>query len=602
MANLQDLLPLTNNLSLLYIDKNDTNRTFMSKSLEKIFKYIDYSEDGYDALNQFRINTHDIIIVDIDVPSSSGIQLIKNIKSHNPNQKIILTTKTILQDDMVELINLGIGSYLVKPFTIDKLLDALDKLVNSFLLKTQNLDLSKKVNLIKKEHSLVLNKLDEQDKKSKETILYERKRIGKLLANQKVLEDELNECKNQSTGSKLVSELVPIANKNALQIDLKKHGNKALLYLNIDHFNLINKIYGMGVANRLLKEVTAKLKQLCSDFSTLYHITADEFAILLTENNISKAGELSTKIQNYFKNRSLNIANYTMDITFSIGMDEGNSLSIFVSSKAASQEARNFGGGKNIFYNSKSIYMESQRELLKWIKIVQDALINDRLIVHYQAVKSNDDSSILHYEVLSRIISDDNTYIDAKKFISPAKKAGIIPKITKIVIEKSFKHFRNNDFSFSINICKDDLYASYLKDYLIKHCETYYIKPERVYLELIENDKVEGGDVLFEYIKELRDAGFNIAVDDFGSDKSIFNHILNVKAKFIKIDSSFIDDLDSNESHKIVVENIVRFAKEVGIKCVAEKVETEEIYDIVRNLGVQYSQGYYISKPSKETN
>jgi len=119
-----------------------------------------------------------------------------------------------------------------------------------------------------------------------------------------------------------------------------------------------------------------------------------------------------------------------------------------------------------------------------------------------------------------------------------------------------------------------------------------------VRLELVEDIIISKTNTLDTQILELKEKGYHVIVDDFGTDKSVYNRMFELKAEYIKIDGTFIKELSKDSAYKVIVKSIVDFAKKSGIKTIAEHVETKEIHAIVKELGIDYSQGYYIGKPS----
>lgn len=160
-----------------------------------------------------------------------------------------------------------------------------------------------------------------------------------------------------------------------------------------------------------------------------------------------------------------------------------------------------------------------------------------------------------------------------------------------MVIDKAFKLFQKNDYNFSINISMHDLHKDYLLSFLHYKCEHYKISPSRVYLEIVEDIIVGKTDILDAQIHEFKNRGYHVIIDDFGTDKSAYNRMFELKAEYIKIDGAFIKELSKDNAHKIIVKSIVDFAKKSGIKTIAEHVESEEVHTIVKEMGVDYSQG-----------
>ena len=599
MAELQDLLPFTKKLSLLFVDTQDSVRNSLCTSLKKIFALVDEASDGYDALNLYKINQYDIVVIDSIVPNMPAMQLIKNIKSIKPGQQIIFTVPALPNaEELMLLVNLGLEGCLVKPYGIEKLLGAISESVQIAYQRMQQNELLERLKTTKTQQENLLEDAKRGEQKLKDELMYERKRLGRLMQAQKELQERIDIYEEKLGTIRNVNELTGAASKHALQEAIKGSRPKALLYLNIDNFDMINSIFGMGQGNKVLLETVKRLESFLPSNAKLFHITADEFVVLLNDPVATQEDMLAEQIAALFKEAPIEVDNNRYNIQFSIGLDRGEAASIFAHAIDASKEAKAQGGGCIRRYRSDSDYIVSQRHNLYWINLVREAIEANRLTAYYQPIISNTDNSVQHFEVLCRIIDPKGQVISAERFIKAAILAGLSTQISRIVIDKAFKDFSGNSHRFSININKSDLEAEYLESFLTYKCERYNVAPERVYLELVEDSSMNNAPHMMQQIERLRSLGFHIAVDDFGTEHSMLSRMLQLQADFIKIDSTFIKDLSTNPFHRLVVENIVQFAKRAGMKTVAEHVDSEELYHIVHDLGVNYSQGFYIGKPS----
>jgi len=176
----------------------------------------------------------------------------------------------------------------------------------------------------------------------------------------------------------------------------------------------------------------------------------------------------------------------------------------------------------------------------------------------------------------------------------------MLPNITRTMIQKSFAAFAANDKNLTINIAESDLREGYLPAYLPRMCDQYGIEPKRVTLEILENISTEGGTDVFRQLCDLRHQGFHLALDDFGSDKSNFQRLQELSVDFIKIDGAFIKDLDTNPNSAKIVRTIKQLADSMGAQVIAEFVATEAIHRKVIELGIEFSQGYFLGKPASE--
>jgi len=577
MAELKDLLPLTKDLSLLYIDEDQELLSNFCNILAKVFQRVDDASDVTLAMGYLKLNSYDIVVVDANSSITNPTTLIQNIVKINPNQEILLTTQTTSKDELLSLYKLQITNLLNKPFKASSLLDQI------FII-------SKK---LKHNRSYLEPKIT----KLSDDLLYERKRIGRFMINEKKLEKTIQEYANNMHISKNVYELTRLPSKYALQNDLDGK-RQSLMYINIDHFDFINTIYGMGKANKLLRECAKRLQVFLPTNAKIFHITADEFVILLDDPSENQDTQLAQQIQALFKESALEFDEYTHFVVFSIGIASGEGKRLFVNAKAASKEARFYGGNSIVIYNPKSQYMQEQKENLYWIGVLKKAFEDDRILNYYQPIVSNKDLNTKHYEVLCRLLDDNGQPVDAIKFIESAKIVGLASQITKIVIDKAFKLFTKNEYNFSINITMYDLHEAYLVDFLRYKCERYNIDPSRVYLEIVEDVLLDRTTIVDEEVAKLKAEGYKVIIDDFSSDRSSYSRMFELKAEYIKIDGTFIRDILTNEAYRVVVKSVVDFAKKSGIKTIAEHVESSEVNELVKELGVDFSQGYFLGKPS----
>ncbi len=588
MPELKEILPLTKELSLLYVDEDQYFLSTTTSELKKLFFRVDDANDATMAIGYAKLNSYDLIIIDTSSSIMSVNQLVKNLQSINQFQNIILTTVETSSEQLLTLYELNLNKVIKKPFSMNLLLDSIYN-ISSKLIHDRSY-MMPHIDKISESSKLDLNKLNKD-------LLYERKRIGRFMLNEKKMGDKIKAYEDKIHIDKNIYELTRLPSKYALQTALGTM-KQSIMYINIDHFDFINSIYGMGKANTLLKECAKRLGMFLPKNAELFHITADEFVILLDEPSEEQDILLSKQIQALFKEAPIEFDEHSHYIIFSIGIDRGEGKKLFVNAKSASKEARYFGGDQTVVFSSKSEYMQEQRESLYWIKVLKKAFEDDKVFTYYQPIINNSNPEKKHYEVLCRLIDDDNNLIDANKFINSAKLIGFITQITRTVIDKAFKKFKDNDYNFSLNISMYDLREEYLVDFLDYKCKKYNISPARVHLEVVEDIVISKYTSMDKQILKLKEMGYHVIIDDFSTDKSAYNRMFDLKAEFIKIDGSFIRGIDKNRANLIIVQSIVQFAKKSGIKTIAEHIETKREYEIVKKLGIDYSQGYLLGKPS----
>jgi EAL domain-containing protein (putative c-di-GMP-specific phosphodiesterase class I) len=164
------------------------------------------------------------------------------------------------------------------------------------------------------------------------------------------------------------------------------------------------------------------------------------------------------------------------------------------------------------------------------------------------------------------------------------------------VIEKALKDFANKKASISINLSIIDILDPKIVSFILDKIDSFD-DPSRLSFEILESEGIENYQEVFDFIKKLKKRGCKIAIDDFGSGYSSFEHMLNLQVDLLKIDASLVKNIDTNKNARITTHAIVTFAKTIGVKTCAEYVHSETILALLKGMGVDYAQGYHLGKP-----
>lgn len=236
---------------------------------------------------------------------------------------------------------------------------------------------------------------------------------------------------------------------------------------------------------------------------------------------------------------------------------------------------------------------------IKWTKKLQDAIRNNRILPYFQPIVDNRSGKCSKYEALVRLIDEEGNVISPYFFLEIAKRTQYYEILTKIVIKKSFDVFKNLESECSINLTIKDILDQETQKYIFSMLEEYKIG-HRVVFEIVESEGIENYDLIIEFINNVKNYGCKISIDDFGSGYSNFEYLLRLKADFIKIDGSLIKNLKTDYSSRVMVSTIVSFAQQLGISTVAEFVSDPELLAIVTEMGIDFSQGYYLGEPKSD--
>jgi EAL domain-containing protein (putative c-di-GMP-specific phosphodiesterase class I) len=177
-----------------------------------------------------------------------------------------------------------------------------------------------------------------------------------------------------------------------------------------------------------------------------------------------------------------------------------------------------------------------------------------------------------------------------------AKLSRLYLKLTRRIIKKAFEYFKDKPYEFSVNVSMDDITDLPTKNYILDLLRNFP-EPSRVVFEILETEEITEFNIVNAFATEVKSMGAKLAIDDFGSGFSNYDYIIKLNVDFLKIDSSLIKNIDTDEDIAIVVESIIYSAKRLGLKTIAEFVHSQEVMDKVKELGVDYIQGYHIDQP-----
>jgi len=544
------------NLKLLYVEDDEEARESTLTTLSLFFQDITIAVDGLDALNTFKKGHFDMIITDINMPNMNGIDMIIKIREINKNVVILVLSAHDNKIYFEQTIKAGIDGYLLKPIDLEQFIDLMYKSVNHINREKELLDYKQNLE----------QKVEEQTQKIKEH-LYTDSLTG--LFNFVKLEDDIESGKFET-----------------------------LIIYDITQLSLIVKQYGRAFSSKLLVKVARSLEQNITPNMRLYKLESDKFAILCSEYSHKYIKEFCEQILAYYDMTPLDIDGIDLTVTFSIGISQiKEDLDSTINAEYALSNAKRIGRRHYFFYDVDDNVISEEKEVIKWLKITKELIEKDAIFPYYQALLDIKTDKIYKYEVLARA-EIDGKIIAPFYFLDAAEKLGLMSSITRMIIQKSFRFFSQNNYEFSINISQRDLLEGYLVGFFEQKLELYGIDPSRVTLEILENVTISiNGKQIQNELDNLKNMGFSIAIDDFGVENSNFGRLVDINFDIVKIDGFFIKNLAKSSKDRLIVESIVSLARTLGMKIVAEYVENKEILDVLIEMGVDYAQGYYIGKP-----
>ena len=389
-------------------------------------------------------------------------------------------------------------------------------------------------------------------------------------------------------------QLTTLPNRQKLLRDMEQKPPNACAIFNIDAFRQVNDLFGIEVGDTILKQLGHWFSEL---EKSAYRTGGDEFTLLFYETHITH--EWLTKrismILSFIEDKLFEAGdNITLQIRMRCGAAFGQEK-LFVHADMALDLAKE----KTIsfyIYEDQHHIQDTYRHNINMATMIRKALINGDIICFYQPIFDIKLGVISKYESLVRMRSIDGTLIAPLTFLPIAKKVKLYPRITQAVVEQACTFFEHRLEEFSINLSIADIENEHTMQFILNTIRKTNTA-SRIVFEILESEGISNYDNVKLFIQEVRALGAKIAIDDFGSGYSNFQHILTLNVDYLKIDGSLIKDIIVNERTRIVVETIVDFAQKMGAKTIAEFVCNEEILQMVTSLGIDFAQGYYIGKP-----
>ncbi len=373
---------------------------------------------------------------------------------------------------------------------------------------------------------------------------------------------------------------------------------EAVCLLNINSFKEVNDFFGHKVGDAILIDVAKLIYESIKkegNHIKLYKFPSDNYCITNTKNCQESFIELIKNIIESVYKKVFIFELYEIDIRITAGISFSNKNNKLITADIALQSEKKDHKDYLVFYDELDKFQEYENNML-WTKKLKSAFINDNIEVYFQPLVNNKTLKVDKYECLVRLIDEDGRVVAPYFFLDISKKSNQYTKLTKIVLEKSFQKFENLPFEFSVNISYEDIENPDFLDFIKELLKKYNIS-NKVVFEILEDESIKNYNLLISFVDEVKALGCKVAIDDFASGYSNFEHLLKMNIDYLKIDASLIKNIATNENSYKITKTIIEFAKNLNLKTIAEFVENEEIFNIVRSLGADYSQGYFFSAP-----
>lgn len=381
-----------------------------------------------------------------------------------------------------------------------------------------------------------------------------------------------------------------------------------LAYLDIDGFKTINETCGSAAGDRLLKQVSTILSAQVRRSDFLARLSGDEFGIIMPFFDIQPALEVMQKIIIAIQHAGFVWQEREYPVTASIGVMAFGQMrdefpNFYSRVTTACHLAKENGGNQYHFIDENDEQVQAQQQSMEWVSGIMEGFSEDRFCLYVQPIVSiNPDEDFSHYEVLIRYRKEDGTIIEPNDFLPPAERYNLIERIDSWVVKKVIGWLQQNRDQvkgkmFSVNLSGRSIGSDTFHRFLRESLTNTDIDLENLCFEITETAAVSDVEKSVEFITSIKQFGAKISLDDFGTGLSSFSSLKQFPVDFLKIDGEFIRDIIDDEKSFVFVRSMTELGHCLDMKVIAEFVESDTMFDRLRDANVDYIQGYTVGRP-----
>jgi diguanylate cyclase (GGDEF)-like protein len=389
----------------------------------------------------------------------------------------------------------------------------------------------------------------------------------------------------------------------------------ALLYLDLDQFKIVNDTCGHAAGDELLQQLAQILLSTVRHRDTLSRLGGDEFGMLLENCPLDKAVEIANNLLKSIEGYQFTWSESTFTLGISIGIvpiDRSTTdiASAMSAADSACYIAKESGRNQVQIAHMGDRRLQERHGEMQWVARLNAALEQDRFVLYYQPVIpcAKKTPGRKHLEILVRLIDHDGTIISPVSFLPAAEKYNLVTNIDRRVIEHSFKWLAENSggnnqtITLSVNLSGQAIGSPDMLKFILDMAEATGAPPEQVIFEVTETAAIANITAATSFMLTLRGCGFRFALDDFGSGLSSFTYLKKLPVNFLKIDGVFVRDIQSDPVDYAMVKSISELGHLLGKETIAKFVETIELSDELRKMGIDYVQGHAFGRPQPLNN
>ena len=596
--NTGNYLSNSNEQDILIIDDTADNLRILSSILTRVGYKVRKALNWQMAFTACQTQLPDLILLDIMMPEIDGYEVCERFKANKITAEIPIIFISALDDifDKVRAFQVGGVDYITKPF---EFAEVLIRVQNHLKLRNAQLEILKLNNQLEERVKQRTLELENTLEKLKIEVNSRQELQSKLLES--ALRDALTGLPNRVF---FINRLEQALNRAKLESDY----HFAVLFLDCDRFKIINDSLGHLVGDELLVAIAKRLQNTITPFDTLARLGGDEFGILLENiSNIEMVTTIAERILNSLS-QHFNVSRNQVFVNVSIGINWGSvnydkPEYLLRDADTAMYGAKALGRGRFHIFDP-----EMHREAIQILELENDlrrAINKQELIVYYQPIISLNSGSIIGLEALVRWQHPTKGLILPTEFISMAEETGLIHAIDTWVLKSACNQLRiwqnhpavPKSLYISVNLsAKLFLQTNFLAqiDQIIYETK---VNPAFLELEITESVIMEDSVDMKTTLQELRERNIRLSMDDFGTGYSSLSYLHSFPLNTLKIDKSFLNLMQNNREHMGLVPAMIGIAHSMGMRAIAEGVETSEQLSQIRDLKCNFAQGNLFSRP-----
>lgn len=381
-------------------------------------------------------------------------------------------------------------------------------------------------------------------------------------------------------------------------------------YMDLDQFKVVNDTCGHRAGDELLRQISLILSQRVREEDTFARLGGDEFGLLLTNCDVQNALLIAEEMRSMVEDFRFVHDNRMFKIGVSVGMVEITSdmqdLGDITSyADAACYAAKDNGRNQIHLFRHHDDDLARRHVEMEWVSRINSAMDDNRFCLYCQPILPlQDDNNNIFYEILIRKIDVDGSIILPMAFIPSAERYHLMSNIDRWVINKTFSIYHQlintneqHDFLLTINLSGMSLSDKGLLGFIKDQFELYKVPPTKICFEITETSAIINLTNTISLMEDLKAYGCKFLLDDFGSGMSSFAYLKNLPVDFLKMDGGFVKDITRNEIDLAMAKSIQSIAEAMKIKTIAEFVEDADTMKLLKKMGVDYGQGFYLSSP-----